>query len=226
MGRLVNANVWVAPRDPRLGGTYQAARFPLPTSSLRLGGTYIPRMMGQHRATRAIRATRAVPGVSRAIRATRAIPYRRLLGQEAGTVTTLPATARERIQTLCANHPEVCARLCDRFPMARFFFNTACAAPLAGLGQDEAELEAGATALETAVTTEIYKDPTAVETIPGGYPGPMTNPDIVTNGQTTEPFYTTAVNYATSGIDWAKANPLIAAAVIGGALLLMGGKRR
>ena len=221
MGRLVNANVWTPPRDPRLGGAYVPQRFVIPTNSLRgLAGTYIPRMMGQHRATRAVRATRALPGVSRAVRATRAIPYRRLLGQEAGTVTTLPATARERIQALCTNHPEVCARLCDRFPMARFFFNTACAAPLAGLGQDEAELEAGATALEAAVITETSGAPLL-------YTGPMADTTaVVRNGETTEPFYTTAVNYATSGIDWAKANPLIAAAVIGGALLLLGGRRR
>ena len=129
MGQVVNANVWVPGRDPRLGGNYISSRFVLPTQSrtLRLGqmpealpaqateqitrlcterpevcarvcqahpganaffrtacpnlsGTYVERL-GQHRAVRAVRATRAVPGESPAIRATPAIPYRQL-GQE------------------------------------------------------------------------------------------------------------------------------------------------
>jgi hypothetical protein len=116
----------------------------------------------------------------------------------------LPA-AGERVRSLCQRRPELCERLCEKFPLANAFLRSGCApATLAGMGQDDAlALESELTQLET----ELAETPTTTEEVTAYF----TQASAAAEG---------AIDSATS---WAKANPLMAVGVAVGLFFLLGG---
>jgi len=131
--------------------------------------------------------------------------------QQGIPVRDLNATARARVEALCARRPELFARLESKYPLASAFMRSGCATPQAmaglrgfrGVGQDDAaEVEQELTALETELATE-----------------PVTTAEV-------NDYFARVSDYASGGIDWAAANPLLAIGVGLGLLMLFSGKRR
>ena len=118
----------------------------------------------------------------------------------------LPVTAQERIRSLCQRMPDLCVRLCSKYPLANAFLRSGCATPaqlagLRGLGQDDA----------AAAESELAALETELAVTPQEAPG----------------YYGQASDIASGAVAWLGANPMLAiGAAVGVYLLLASGRKR
>lgn len=124
---------------------------------------------------------------------------------------TLPLSAQERIRSLCQRQPDLCARLCSKYPLANAFMRSGCATPMQlagmrGLGQEDAvQTENELRALDTELTQGVM----AQEGTAAGY-------------------FAQASDIGSGAAAWLSANPMLAIGAAVGLYLLLrsGGKRR